>query len=248
MSGHSKWSTIKHKKAASDAKRGKIFTKHAKIIEVAAKGGSDPEMNPSLRSAIDNARSDNMPFDNIDRAVKKGSGELKDAAQIEEVIYEGFGPGGSAVYIQCLTDNRNRTITNLKIIMGKKGGTMGAAGSVGYLFEKKGLIEILAEGKNIEDIELMAIDAGAEDINIIDDIVEIFTDPQQLMKVRDDLKKNDLKSKSANLTFIPTTEVDITDAGTAEQLLELIDTLEDDDDVSEIFTNANIADDLLDQV
>lgn len=232
----------------TDAKRGKIFTRHAKLIEVAARSGGDADMNPILRAAIDNARADNLPMENIERAIKKGTGEAKQGAQIEEVMYEGFGPGGTAVYMEALTDNRNRTISNLKTVMNKKGGTMGAAGSVGYLFSKKGLIIVGSDEKSADEIELTAIDAGADDIKETDEGVEIYTAPQDLMKTKDQLKEAGFEIKSASLVYIPQTEVDINDAETAGKLLDLIDSLEEDDDITSVYSNANIPDEIMDQV
>lgn len=256
MSGHSKWHSIKHKKMATDSKRGKIFTRHAKLVAIAARGGGDPNMNPSLRMAIDNARAENMPYDNIERAIKKGTGESKDAAQIEEVMYEGYGPGGVALYIEALTENRNRTISNLKVIVSKNGGNMGAAGSVGYLFKKKGVIEVPLDGKSgdehgarsADDIELAAIDAGAEDVQVVepdasgDDgaTVEIYTDPQTLMQVRDALEKAGIKVGAARLTYIPQTEVVINDEETARKIVHLLEAIEEDDDVTTVYSNENI--------
>jgi YebC/PmpR family DNA-binding regulatory protein len=237
MSGHSKWSKIKRQKGATDAKRGKIFTKHSKLIAVAARAGGDPDMNPTLRAAIENARADNLPYDNIERAIKKGTGESKDAAQIEEVMYEGFGPGGTAIYIEALTDNRNRTITNLKNIMNKKGGTMGAAGSVGYLFERKGMIEIPVEGSDVDDIELAAIDAGAEDVSEDEGIVEVNTAPQELMKIKEKLESSGYKTRSASLVYLPQTEVKVEEQETVEKIMELMDALEEDDDVTNVYSN-----------
>lgn len=240
MSGHSKWHSIKHKKADTDKKRGKIFTKHAKLIAVAARKGGDPGMNPTLRAAIDNARAENMPVDNIDRAIKKGTGEAKDAAQIDEVIYEGYGPGGVALYIETLTDNRNRTIANLKTIIGKKGGNMGAAGSVGYLFQKKGLVSVTAGQKSSDEIELLAIDAGAQDIKLSAEAIVIFTEPQALMQVKSGLEKAGIKVDSARLTYLPQTEVPIRDTETAKKLLDLIEAIEEDEDVTEVYSNDEI--------
>jgi YebC/PmpR family DNA-binding regulatory protein len=241
MSGHSKWHSIKHKKAAEDKKKGKIFTKHAKLIAVAARRGGDPNMNPGLRSAIDNARAENMPYDNIERAIKKGSGEGKDAAQIDEVMYEGYGPGGVAIYIESLTDNRNRTIANLKTIVGKKGGNLGAAGSVGYMFKRRGLIEIPLEettpAKSEDDIELAAIDAGAEDVKKDAGIMEVFTSPQEVMQVKKKLEESGIKVGAARLTYVPQTEVEIKDSETAKKLLDLIEAIEDDDDVTVVYSN-----------
>jgi len=260
MSGHSKWHSIKHKKAATDAKRGKIFTKHAKLVAVAARTGGDPNMNPSLRAAIDNARAENMPMENIERAIKKGTGESKDSAKIEEVMYEGFGPGGTALFIESLTDNRNRTISSLKTIMGKKGGTIGEAGSVGYLFQRKGLIVIPVGGEGdaksgqvsndmpADELELAAIDAGADDVVRFDDEIHVFTHWQQLMKVRSSLEEAGVKSRSAELIYVPDAEIEVTDEKIAQQILNLIDALEEDDDVSTVFTNATINDEVMEKV
>jgi len=248
MSGHSKWHSIKHKKAAVDSKRGKIFGKHAKLVAVAARKGGDPNMNPSLRAAIDNARAENMPFENIERAVKKGSGESKDAAQYEEVIYEAYGPGGTAFLIETLTDNRNRTISNLKTIISKKGGNIGAAGSVAYLFKKKGLIEITAGQKSGEEIELAAIDAGAEDIKTGDEMIEIYTEPASLMQIRNGLEKNGIKTGAARLVYVPQTETAIADADTAKKLFDFIEAIEEDEDVTIVYSNENVADEVLRQI
>lgn len=249
MAGHSKWHNIKHRKAGVDAKRGKIFTRHAKLVQIAAsEGGGDPTMNPALRAAIDNARADNVPMDNIERAIKKGTGESKDSAKIEEVVYEGFGPGGVALLIETLTDNRNRTISSLNTIMGKKGGKMGSAGSVAYLFERKGLIEIPFEGGDTEAIELAAIDAGAQDVQPSDDIIEIYTEPTELMQVKEKLEAGNVKTKSAKLTYIPQSDVPVKDEDVAKQIVELIDTLEEDDDISTVYTNADIPDDVMEKL
>lgn len=237
MARHSKWHKIKHGKAITDKKRGKTFTKHAKLVEVAARSGGDPEMNPVLRSAIENARADNVPYENIDRAIKKGTGDSKEASNIEEVMYEGFGPGGSALYIQALTDNRNRTITNLKIIMGKHGGTMGASGSVGYLFERKGIIEVTVKDGENESVEMTAIDAGAEDIEVSDGGILITTKDRDLAIVRDALTKSGYKCNSAELEYVAVTENDLSDAD-MEKLDELVELLEEDDDVLNVYTNA----------
>ncbi|HMR00772.1 MAG TPA: YebC/PmpR family DNA-binding transcriptional regulator [Candidatus Gracilibacteria bacterium] len=248
MAGHSKWHNIKHRKAGVDKKRGKIFTKHAKLIQVEASlGGGDPDMNPGLRAAIDNARSDNVPMDNIKRAIEKGTGEGKDAARIEEVLFEGFGPGNSALYIQTLTDNRNRTIASMNVIMGKKGGKLGAAGSVGYLFERKGLIEVESAEKPSDEVQLQMIDAGAMDVKFEDGIIEIYTDPQELMQVRNKLKETGIETKSANLVYIPQTTVAVDDEAQALQLLNLIEALEEDDDIDTVYTNADIPDEVMEK-
>lgn len=228
-----------------DSKRGKIFTRHAKLIEVAARSGGDPSMNPLLRAAIDNARADNTPMENIERAIKKGTGEAKLGMQIEEVVYEGFGPGGTAIYMEALTDNRNRTISNLKTIMNKKGGTMGAAGSVGYMFSKKGLVVLPVESAQNEEAELAAIDAGADDVKEGDGCLEIYTAPQDLMRIKDALNSSGFKTESARLVYIPVTEIAVNDVETASNLLDLMDAIEDDDDILNVYTNADISDEVM---
>lgn len=250
MSGHSKWSTIKHKKASTDKKRGKVFTKHAKLIAVAARNGGDPDHNPGLRAAIDNARAENVPVDNIERAIKKGSGEGKDAVVMEEIFYEGFGPGGAALYIETLTDNRNRTLTNVKHIFTKNDGNFGSAGTVGYLFKKKGVIRInLAEaGKNTDEVELAAIDAGAEDVMNEGESMTIYTEPTDVMKAKNALEAAGLKVASASQTYVPQTNVQISELETAKQLLKLIELIEEDEDVSEVFSNFDIAEDILEKL
>lgn len=250
MSGHSKWHSIKHKKAAEDAKKGKIFTKHAKLIAIAARGGGDPVMNPSLRLAIDNARAENMPRENIDRAIKKGTGEGKDAIVMEEIFYEGFGPGGAALYIETLTDNRNRTLTNVKHIFTKHGGNFGSAGTVGYLFKKRGVIDInVAEaGKSADDIELAAIDAGAEDVISDGETMTVYTEPTVVMKAKAALEAAGVKVVSASQTYVPQTNVKIEDLEVARQLLKLIDLIEEDEDVSEVFSNFDIPEEILEKL
>ena len=193
-------------------------------------------MNPSLRLAIDNARAENMPRENIERAIKKGTGEGKDAVVMEEIFYEGFGPGGAALYIETLTDNRNRTLTNVKHIFTKHGGNFGSAGTVGYLFKKKGVINVnVAEaGKNEEEIELAAIDAGADDVVSDGELVTIYTDPTAVMKVKATLEKAGVKVASASQTYLPQTNVKIEDVEVARQLMKLVDLIEEDEDVSEV--------------
>ena len=267
MSGHSKWSSIKHKKAATDAVKGKIFTKHAKLVALAARKGGDPITNPSLRSAIDNAKAENLPVDNIERAIKKGTGEGKDAAQFSEIIYEARGPAGVALLIEALTDNKNRTITNLKVVVTKNGGQMGAAGSVAYLFGRKGLITVplkpaydpLAkvqpgppQTKSVDDIEMIAIDAGAEDVKTIAaddsdttgtsspadlDLIEVYTDAQTLMQVRQKLVESGVKVGKAILTYVPTQFTEVEDEATIQKILDLADAIEDDEDVNCVYTN-----------
>ena len=245
MSGHSKWHSIKHKKGAADAKRGKIFTRHANLITIAARSGGDPDMNPALRLAIDNAKSENVPNTNIERAIKRGTGEDKSAAQIEEIIYEGYGPGKTAIIVECLTDNKNRTLTNIRTILNKNGGHLGASGSVAWMFERKGVITLNAEGKDPDDIELTAIDAGAEDIEREDSIIEIYTAPNELTKVADNLKKVDLEPENAEIQMIPNQTVKIEDEATAKKVLNFMEALEDDPDISNVSSNFDISDELM---
>lgn len=246
MSGHSKWHSIKHKKGAADAKRGKIFTKHAKLITIAAReSGGDPETNPALRTAIDNAKTDNVPNLNIERAIKRGTGELKEGAEISEAMYEAYGPEGIAIYIQAVTDNKNRTVANIKNTLGKHGGNMGTSGSVAYLFHQKGLILITADPDKHEDIELKAIDAGANDIKSENNSVEIYTDPKSLNSIKSKLEEWGYKTESSTITFIPENEVSITDEKKAEKILKLMEALEDDEDVTNIYSNFDIPEELM---
>lgn len=249
MSGHSKWHSIKHKKGAADAKRGKIFTIHAKLITIAARdGGGDPDMNPALRTAIDNAKAANVPNANIDRAIKRGTGEDKEGAEISEVMYEGYGPAGTALYIQTVTDNKNRTVANVKSILTKNGGNMGGAGSVAYLFHQKGLIMIKADPAKQEDLELTAIDAGAEDIKLEGDTVEVYTDPKDLHNVKKKMEEGGFEIESAEITFIPENEVKIEDEDKAKKVLKLMEALEDDEDVTNVYSNFDIPEELLEKL
>lgn len=249
MSGHSKWHSIKHKKGAADAKRGKIFTMHSKLITMAAKeGGGDPDMNSALRTAIDNAKGANMPNANIDKAIKRGTGKLKDAAVFEEVMYEGYGPAGIAVYVQTLTDNKNRTVANVKNIFTKNGGNMGGAGSVAYLFHKKGRIVVKADPSKFDDVELAAIDAGAEDIERGENSLDIYTAPTELHNVKKGLEDAGFEVKSSELTFEPENTVKITDEDKAKKVLKFMDALEEDDDVSNVYSNFDISEDVMEKL
>lgn len=242
MSGHSKWSTIKHKKGAADAKRGKIFTKHAKLIEIAAReGGGDPDMNATLYAAIENAKADNVPNANIDRAVKKGSGELKGDATVS-VTYEAYAPGGAALIIECLTDNKNRTLPNVRTIVEKRGGKMAESGSVMFMFSPKGVI--LAKGTMNDDLELGLIDAGAEDIEIDGDLISVTTDVSSWTKARDFLKSNNCEVQEAGMKLVAQQEIPINDAETAQKLMDMIEAIEEDDDVSDVYTNADISEEI----
>ncbi len=242
MSGHSKWKQIKHKKGAADVKKGAMFSRYSRLIEIAArKNGGDINMNPSLKQAIDKARADcNMPNANIERAIKKGIGELKDGAVMEEAMYEGFGPENIAFYIQTVTDNKNRTINSVKTILEKHGGHIGSAGSVGWMFKQAGYITIDATGKNPEEIELMAIDAGASDVKIDGETIEVYTEPNQLTQVKKNLEEAGLKISGAELTFVPTNIVRIMDAEKARKILNLMDVLEENEDVTNVYGNFDI--------
>lgn len=245
MSGHSKWHSIKHKKGIADAKRGKIFTKHAKLIAIAARGGDDSEMNPNLRSAIENAKADNVPNANIDKAIKKGSGQDKGATALEEIMYEGYGPSGTAILIEAITDNKNRSLTNIKTTMSRNGGNLGAAGSVAWMFNRKGVIMAKAPSLSVEEAELLAIDAGAEDLTLENGQFEIVTHDNLLMDVRDNLEKSGFVIEKAEISYLPKNPVKIDNAENAQKVLKLLDALEDDDDVSKLHSNFDISEDVL---
>ena len=244
MSGHSKWSSIKHKKAATDAKRGKIFTKLIKEITVAARmGGGDIEANPRLRTAVAAGRSENMPKENIERAIKKGTGELE-GVNYEESTYEGYGPGGAAVLIESLTDNKNRTVADIRSIFGKNGGNLGENGCVAWMFDKKGYIAV--ESTSIDEEALMetALDAGAEDIREDDSNFEVITEPGDFEAVRDAMEKASIAHIAAEVTMLPQTTTNLT-GKEAEQMVRLMEMLEDCDDVQKVYTNADIPDDIV---
>ncbi len=249
MSGHSKWHSIKHKKGAADARRGKIFTRHAKLITIAAQqGGGDPEMNPGLRLAVEKAKAENMPNDNIARAIKRGTGELKDGAVIMEINYEGYGPKGIAIMISCLTDNKNRTVASVRSILTKHGGSMGESGCVGWMFHKKGVLSVDLTGKDQEEIELFAIDAGAEDVSLEDNVLEITTAPDDFEAVKKNLEENGVEFISADLALIPENTIAIENEDDAKKVLKLIDLLEEDEDVNEIFSNFDIPSEILEKL
>lgn len=241
MAGHSKWHNIQHRKGAQDKKRGKIFMRHAKLIYTAAKeGGGDPEMNAALRTAIEKAKADNMPNDNIERAIKKATGTL-DGANYSEVTYEGYGPSGTAVIVHTLTDNRNRTAAEVRHAFSKNGGNLGETGCVSFMFDRKGIIVIVDEAASIDEDELTlaAIDAGADDIEIMDKLYEIITTPDTFTSVRDDLLAQGYDIADAEITLIPQTYVDLSDDA-KEQAVALIDMLEDNEDVQDVYHNMEI--------
>lgn len=250
MSGHSKWANIKHKKARSDEKKGKIFTKVAKEIIVAAReGGGDPDANARLKMLIQKAKAVNMPNENITRAIKRGTGEVEGAA-IEEFTYEGYGPGGVALMLSIMTDNRNRTAADIRHLFSKYGGNMGEAGCVSWMFKKKGLMTINREDTNMdgEDFMLLAIEAGAEDVREDEDILEVVTAPEDFMAVKENLEKQGIRFNSTEVTMVPENTVDITDLETARKVLKLLDVLEDHDDVQEVYANFSIPDEIMEQV
>lgn len=238
MAGHSKWNNIKNKKGKEDAKRGKIFTKLGRYIMVAAKeGGGDPEYNPSLKAAIEKAKAQNMPNDNIERAIKKGTGELG-ADNFEEIIYEGYGPAGIAVFAVCLTDNRNRTAPDVRHAFDKCGGNLGQAGCVTFMFDRRGIIAIEREDSIDEDeLTMLAIELGAEDFSAEDEGFEITTAMEDFNAVRDGLQEAGYKFAMAELTYIPQNTIEITDETGLKNMEKLIDMLEDNDDVQEVYHN-----------
>jgi len=239
MSGHSKWSSIKHRKAATDARRGQQFTKLARAITVAAReGGGDPDGNPALANAVQKARDASMPKDNIERAIARGTGEAADASAIESVVYEAYGPGGAALMIETLTDNRNRTGSDVRHLLTKHGGTLGEPGSVAYLFEKRGVIVVDA-GRYSDDDLIPAIDAGALDIGVDEDVYEVITAPSDLPVVRSALEQARVEVESAELVQRPTTRVRL-ERAQAASVLALIDALEDADDVQAVHSNFDV--------
>ncbi|MFX4263160.1 YebC/PmpR family DNA-binding transcriptional regulator [Pelotomaculum propionicicum] len=243
MSGHSKWATIKRKKAKVDAQRGKVFTRLAKEIIVAARqGGSDPEGNARLKAAVMRAKEANIPNDNIMRAIQKGAGETG-GANYEELIYEGYGPGGVAVMLEIMTDNRNRTAGEIRFIFSKNGGNLGETGCVAWMFNEKGIIVVEKADNNIDEDEIMlgAIDAGAQDFNVEDDLYEIVCDPADLQSVRESMETAGVKIASAEVTLAPQTTVNLA-GDKADQMMRLMETLEDHDDVQNVYANFDIED------
>ena len=247
MSGHSKWSSIKHKKGAADAKRGKLFTKLARAITVAARdGGGNPEANPALGLAVQKARDASMPKDNIQRAIDRGTGEGEDAAAIESVFYEGYGPGGAAIMVEALTDNRNRTGAEVRHAFEKHGGSLGEPGSVSWQFEKRGVI--LLDGERYSEDDLMpAIDAGAEDVSEDGDLIKVLTSAGALAEVRSALDEAGVEVQSAELAMEPKSVVDVAE-GDAPQLLRLMDALEEHDDVDSVNANFDVPEEILTRV
>lgn len=244
MSGHSKWSTIKHKKAATDAKRGKIFTKLIKEITVAARlGGGDPEGNPRLRQALLTAKAANMPGENTNRAIKKGTGELE-GVNYEEITYEGYGPGGVAILIETVTDNKNRTVGEIRTILGKNGGSMGENGCVAWIFEKKGFFVVPAEGKTEDEMMEIVLEAGAEDLQTVGDAFEITCPLENFDLVHKALEQQGLEMTTSELTAIPSNTIPVDEAA-ARSNLRLLDLMDDHDDVQKVYSNLEIPDDVM---
>ena len=238
MSGHSKWSSIKHKKALTDAKKGKVFSRLSTFISIAAKHGGDPTMNPNLRLHIEKAKQAGMPKENIERAIKRGTGELG-GAHLEEVFYEAYGPEGVGIIIEGVTDNKNRTVAEIKAVLNKYNGKLAETGAVSYLFEKKGVIVVSTENNDIDEVSLLAIDAGAEDIITDDEHLIMYTLPGELEKVKKNLEENHITIISAEITLEPKNTVQISD-GKKESIGRLVELLDDLEDVTEISTNADV--------
>jgi YebC/PmpR family DNA-binding regulatory protein len=248
VSGHSKWSSIKHKKGAADAKRGQLFSKLSRAIIIAAReGGPDPEGNATLAAAIQKARDNSMPKDNIERAVARGSGAGSDADAYETVTYEGYGPNGVAVLVEAVTDNRNRTVADVRHIFGKNDGNLGGSGAVAWLFERKGVI-LVSGSADEEDVMLAAADAGADDIQLEGSSYEVTTSPDELAPVREALESAGIEVESADLTMLPRTTVQIEDEAAARKLLRLMDALEENDDVQDVYANFDIPEGILEAV
>ena len=249
MSGHSKWSTIKHKKGAADARRGKLFSKLSRAIMVAAKeGGSDPGSNLALQNAIDKARSYSMPKDNIERAIAKGAGEGTDGSIFETVVYEGYGPEGVAVLVEALTDNRNRTASDVRHLFTKFGGNLGATGAVAWQFERRGVVLVPANGVDEDELVLAAADAGADDVERDGSTFVVSSSPEELTHVREALVAAGLELESAGLSMVPKTTVAIADESTAKAVVRLVEGLEDNDDVQDVYANFDIPEAVLEAV
>ena len=243
MAGHSNWANIKHRKGAQDAKRGKIFTKIIKELTVASRiGGGDPDINPRLRTAVDKAKQANMPKDNVDRAIKKGTGDL-DGVSYEEGLFEGYGPGGVALIVEFLTDNRTRTVADVRHCFSKYGGNLGVSGSVAFLFDRKGLISFSAEN-DFDQIFEIALEAGAEDVKDEGDVYEVTTEPGDFIQVREAMAAAELQWETAETTMLPQNQV-MLEGKPAETMLKLMDALEDNDDVQNVYANFDISEDEL---
>jgi YebC/PmpR family DNA-binding regulatory protein len=249
VSGHSKWSSIKHKKGAADAKRGKLFSKLSRAIIVAAKeGGPDPAGNLALQNAIEKARSYSMPKDNIERAIARGSGAESDAQAFETVVYEGYGPSGVAVIVEALTDNRNRTAAEIRHAFEKSDGNLGTSGVVAWLFERRGVVVVSAEGVDEDELTLAAAEGGADDVSLDGSTYEIVSAPEALSSVREGVQGAGFTVESAELTMVPKTTVEVADEAAAKKVIRLIEQLEENDDVQEVFANFDIPERVLETV
>lgn len=249
MAGHSKWANIKHKKGKEDARRGKLFSKLSKMITVAAReGGGDPDTNADLRLAIQKARDNNMPNDNIERAIKRGTGELS-GVNYERFVYEGYGPGGVALYMEIMSDNRNRTASEIRHILSKYGGNLGETGCVSWMFNRRGQLVVDLDNSDFDEdtLMLMAIEAGADDVVREDNLVTIYTDPASMEEVRKNLEAEGVKFVSADIAMIPENTIEL-DAVTARKTLKLMDVLEDHDDVQEVYSNFDIPEEIMAQL
>jgi YebC/PmpR family DNA-binding regulatory protein len=244
MSGHSKWKTIQHKKAATDAKRGKMFTRLAREIVIAAReGGGDPEVNFNLRLAVDKAKAANMPKDNIERAIKRGTGELK-GEELAEVVYEGYAPNGVALLVQVLTDNKNRAVADVRRVLTRQGGTMAEAGAVAWQFERKGYIAVAPNGVDQDALFEVAVEAGADDVVFSDDLIEVFAELADFQAVRQALEDAGIAFETAELSMVPKTSMQLSEKKTF-QVMGVIEDLEDLDDVQQVYSNLDISDEIL---
>ena len=249
MSGHSKWSSIKHKKGAADAKRGKLFSKLSRAIIVAAKeGGPDPAGNLALQNAIEKARSYSMPKENIERAIAKGAGAGADAEAFETIVYEGYGPSGVAILVEALTDNRNRTASDVRHVFAKSDGNLGASGAVAWLFERRGVVLVSADGADEDELTLAAAEGGADDVSLDGSSFQVTSAPEQLAAVREAVESAGFAVESAELTMVPKTTVEVADEAAAKKILRLMDALEDNDDVQDVYSNFDIPEPVLEAV
>jgi YebC/PmpR family DNA-binding regulatory protein len=249
VSGHSKWSTIKHKKGAADAKRGQLFTKLTRALIVAAReGGPDPGSNLALQNAIEKARSYSVPKDTIERAIARGSGADADASQFETVVYEGYGPSGVAVIVEALTDNRNRTAGDVRHVFSKNDGNLGASGAVAWLFERRGVVLVASEGVDEDELTLAAAEGGADDVSVDGTTFQVTSAPESLAAVREAIEAAGFTVDSAELTMVPKTTVEVADEGEAKKVLRLIDQLEENDDVQDVYANFDIPERVLEAV
>ena len=247
MSGHSKWATTKHKKAVIDAKRGKLFAGLIKNIEVAARNGADPTGNPTLYDAIQKAKKNSVPNDNIDRAVKRGSGLEAGGADWQTIMYEGYGPNGVAILIECLTDNRNRAAAEVRTALSRNGGTLADPGSVAYLFSRKGQVLVPKTGLSEDDVLLAVLEAGAEEVNDLGESFEVISEPGDLLPVRQALQGAGIDYESAETTFVPSVQVPL-EEDAARKVLKLVDVLDDCDDVQNVFANFDVSDEVMEKI